>query len=84
MYQREIRDVRENPIENGIPRAGTWTRAFDHVDLLDVRHPFSIPLPKWMKDYRIKEWQSFIVQDERFYLNAVLINVKYCRVAQVF
>jgi hypothetical protein len=37
-----------------------------------------------MRDKRIKEWESFIIQDDRFYLEAILSNVKLCRMAQVF
>jgi hypothetical protein len=37
-----------------------------------------------MRDSRIKEWESFIIQDERVYLEAVLGNMKLYRLAQVF
>lgn len=64
--------------------AGTWTRPFDDVNLLDTKRPFAVPIPRWVRSYRIKEWQSFQVQDERYYLTAALTNAKYYRVAQVF
>jgi hypothetical protein len=35
-------------------------------------------------DSRIKEWESFVVQDDTFYLDALLVNLKLYRVAQVF
>jgi hypothetical protein len=41
-------------------------------------------MPGWMRDCRVKEWESFAVQDDNFYLNAMMINLKYYRVAQVF
>jgi hypothetical protein len=84
MYTREIQAPRAAPIENGIPLQGTWTQAFDEVDLLNIQRPFPFPFPRWMRDWRIKEWESFVVQDERYYLNTVLINIKYYRAAQVF
>ncbi|MDR2403460.1 MAG: DUF2804 domain-containing protein [Spirochaetaceae bacterium] len=84
MYKREILEPRITPIENGKPVQGTWTRAFDDVDLLSIQRPFSVPLPGWMRDCRIKEWESFAVQDDNFHLNAILVNLKYYRVAQVF
>jgi hypothetical protein len=37
-----------------------------------------------MRNFRIKEWESFSVQDDRYYIHAILINVKYYRAAQVF
>jgi hypothetical protein len=84
MYIREILAPRGTPIENGIPLQGTWTEAFEDVDLLSIQGPFSVPLPKWMRDCRIKEWESFVIQDDHFYLEAILANIKYYRMAQVF
>jgi hypothetical protein len=37
-----------------------------------------------MRDSRIKEWESFAIQDDRFYLGAILGNMKLYRLAQVF
>jgi hypothetical protein len=84
MYAREILAPRTSPIENGRPIQGTWTRAFNDVDLLDIQRPFSMPLPRWARDSRIKEWESFAIQDDNFYLDAILINIKCYRAAQVF
>jgi hypothetical protein len=84
MYTREILPPRGSPIENGIPQQGTWTRAFDEVDLLNVWRPYRYPLPRWIRDNRIKEWESFVIQDDRFYLEAVLGNMKLYRLAQAF
>jgi hypothetical protein len=83
MYSRDFQPSRATPIEAGAPVAGTWNRAFDDVNLLDVHRPFNLPLPKSLRDYRIKEWQSFQAQDERYYLTAALINAKYYRLAHV-
>jgi hypothetical protein len=84
MYTREIQEPKAAPIENGIPLNGTWTQAFKDVDLLSISRPFKWPVPGWMADWRIKEWETFIVQDDHFYLYAVLFNAKYYHWAQVF
>ena len=84
MYTREILAPSAAPIENGIPLQGTWTQSFNEVDLLVVQRPFLVPIPRWMRNYRIKEWESFIVQDERVLLAAALINLKYYCWVQVF
>ena len=83
MYVREIQPPREAPIENGKPVQGTWTAAFKEVDLLDIRKPYRFPMPRWVKNARIKEWESFYIQDENFILMAVLCNIKICRYASV-
>jgi hypothetical protein len=36
-----------------------------------------------MRDWRIKEWESFAVQDDRYYLDALVFYYKYFRGAQV-
>ncbi|MCL2473218.1 MAG: DUF2804 domain-containing protein [Treponema sp.] len=83
MYTREILEKRYAPVENGIPLQGTWTTAFDEVDLLSVQRPYSIPLLKSIKDFRIKEWDSFIIKDDHFFLLARLCNHKLYRSATV-
>ena len=82
MYVRDMQPSRPTPLERGIPVPGTWTRAFDDVNLLGVVRPFAVPLPRWLRDYRLKEWQASQVQDERYYLTAALINAKYYRMAK--
>jgi hypothetical protein len=84
MYIREILNPRPSPIEGGIPLLGTWNRAFQTVDLLEIHRPYRFPLPRWVKNCRIKEWECFSVQDERIFLEAFLCNVKLFRIAQVF
>jgi hypothetical protein len=84
MYTREIQPPQRTPVEKGKPLQGTWVSAFDEVDLLNIQRPFSFPFPKWMRDYRIKEWESFTIKDDRFFLGAMLANMKYFRMAQVY
>ncbi|MCL2878668.1 MAG: DUF2804 domain-containing protein [Treponema sp.] len=79
MYTREIQPPRDTPVENGIPVQGTWDRAFKEVNLLDIHRPYRTPLPGWARDYRIKEWQRFAAQDDRYFFAALLANFKlYC------
>jgi hypothetical protein len=84
MYTRVIQNPRGSPIENGIPLSGTWNKAFAQVDLLGIQRPYSWPLPRWVRDHRIKEWESFSVQDDHFFLEALLGNFKLFHLAQVF
>lgn len=83
MYTREIQAPRASPIENGIPLQGTWTEAFDQVDLLDIHRPFQWPLPRWMRDSRIKEWESLIIQNNQLWLSAIFANLKAYGIAQI-
>jgi hypothetical protein len=83
MYTREILAPRTSPIEDGKPVHGTWNRAFEKVDLLEIRRPYRHPLPRWVRDSRIKEWECFSAQDDSFLLEAIFCNVKLYRMAQV-
>ncbi|GHV73353.1 hypothetical protein AGMMS49940_06550 [Spirochaetia bacterium] len=83
MYSREILTPCRTPVENGMPISGTWNQAFDEVDLLEVQRPFSVPLPRGLRDLRIKEWETFAIQDDHIYLRAFLANIKYYHIAQV-
>jgi len=83
VYTREIQKPRPSPVENGTPLQGTWTKAFDEVDLLSVRKPYSIPLPKGIKSLLIKEWESFTIHDDRYLLQIRFCNMKYSRIALV-
>jgi len=83
MYTREILAPRGSPVENGTPLAGTWNRAFSNVNLLDIQRPYRWPLPRRLRDCRIKEWEGFSVQDDRFFLEAFLGNFKLYRMSRV-
>jgi hypothetical protein len=84
MYVRELSAPRNTPIDKGVPLQGTWTSAFKDVDLLAIQRPYRYPLPRSLRDSRVKEWESFIIQDDRFFLELILGNVKFFRMAQIF
>ncbi|MCL2765577.1 MAG: DUF2804 domain-containing protein [Treponema sp.] len=83
MYTRDILSPRASPVEDGNPVIGTWDRAFEKVDLLEIRKPYGFPLPRWARYCRIKEWQSFSAHDDSYSLEAIFCNVKFYRMAQV-
>ena len=70
-------------MENGKPLQGTWTRAFEEVDLLNIQKPYSTPMPRGIKGLRLKEWESFLIKDDRYLFQARLCNMKYYRIAFV-
>ena len=83
MYTRDILPPIASPVEDGDPVIGTWDRAFEKVDLQEIKKPYPFPLPRWVKDWRIKEWQSFSAYNDYFILEALFCNVKMYRMAQV-
>jgi hypothetical protein len=83
MYAREIQPPITSPIENGNPIIGTWNRAFEKVDLLEIRRPFRTPLPRWIKNHRIKEWQLFNINNDSYSLDVIFCNIKLYQMVQI-
>jgi hypothetical protein len=67
-------------VENGGPVQGTWTGPLEGVDLLVIRRS----LPCSLRDSRVKEWESFIIQADCFFLEAPVANAKFYRAAWGF
>jgi len=83
MYTREILAPIASPIQDGKPVIGTWNKAFEKVDLLEIQRPFKHPLLRGIREQRIKEWQCFTVQNESILLEAIFCNFKLYRMAQI-
>jgi len=83
MYTRVISPPVSSPVEDGNPIIGTWDKAFNKVDLLEIRKPYKYPLPRWIRNYRVKEWQSFFAHNDSYLLEVIICNAKIYRMAQV-
>ena len=84
MYTREILPPRASPVENGNPVFGTWSSAFEKVDLLEIQGFYRFPLPRWARGYLIKESQCFNVQNDHFILDAAFYDFKLYRMVRIF
>jgi hypothetical protein len=67
-------------VEKGELIQGTWNSAFREVNLLDIRSP----LPRWIRNGRLKEWETFLIGDDRFFFKVILCNVKLYRFVRIF
>jgi len=83
MYTREIQSSIASPVKDGTPVIGTWNKAFEKVDLQEIRKPYRFFIPRWARDWRIKEWQSFSAYNDSYALEALFCNVKLYRMAQI-
>jgi hypothetical protein len=44
--------------------------------MLDVERPYHYPIPRFLKNWRLKEWQAFQFGDERWFFFTALYNAK--------
>ena len=69
-------------VEKGAFALGRYGTPFCRANMLDVSHPFHYPVPRALKDWRLKEWQSYQFGDQRWYFLASLLNAKTCSFVQ--
>jgi hypothetical protein len=71
----------ESIVEDGAFVLGRFGTPFRRINMLDVGKPFHYPVPRLLKDWRLKEWQSYQFGDERWRFTATLYNAKSCSFA---
>ncbi|HTX74513.1 MAG TPA: DUF2804 domain-containing protein [Rectinemataceae bacterium] len=55
---------------------GRFGSPFGRVNMLEVERAFSYPVPRFIKNWRLKEWQAFQLGDDRWFIFAALYNAK--------
>lgn len=83
MYTRDFSPPIPSPLVKGSPVYGTWNRAFDDVNLVDLSKPLALPLPPFLSRYRLKEWQSFLISNNAWVLSGAIMDLKYMRVTHL-
>jgi hypothetical protein len=68
-------------IEGGAFALGRYGTPFRRVNMLDVARPFHYPIPRPIKNWRLKEWQVYAFGDRRWCFFASLFNAKVCSLA---
>ena len=75
-YTREILPAPDSLVENGRINFGTFNGPFKKINPLDAARPFGVPLPRLIKNFRLKEWQAFQLGNRDFFMLAVIYNQK--------
>ena len=65
-------------VKAGVFAYGRYGTPFRHANMLDVHRPFHYPIPRLLKDWRLKEWQAFQFGDSRWFFSTYLYNAKVC------
>ncbi len=75
-YKRDILPPPHSLVTKGKINFGTFNAPFREVNPLDAARVFGIPLPRFFKNFRLKEWQAFQLGNEDFFILAVIYNQK--------
>lgn len=66
----------EAAVREGRFEFGRFNAPFPRANMLDVERPYHYPVPRFLKDLRLKEWQAFQFGDSRWFLFTALYNAK--------
>ncbi len=70
-------------VRDGTLLLGSWEGIPGRANLLDIRHAYHYPLPRFLKRLRLKEWQAIEAGDEDWFFLAVLYDAKFFSMAAV-
>jgi len=76
MYSRRVINSKNSLVENGVYTWGTFNTAFKNVNPLDAHRPFGFPLPRFIKNFRLKEWQAFQAGNKDWFIFGAVYNAK--------
>jgi hypothetical protein len=65
-------------VADGAFAFGRYGSPFLRANMLDVHRPYHYPIPRTLKNWRLKEWQAYQFGDERWFFFASLYNAKVC------
>jgi hypothetical protein len=63
-------------VDGGAFTFGRYGTPFRRANMLDVHRPFHYPIPRIVKNWRLKEWQAYQFGDARWSFLASLYNAK--------
>ncbi|MBZ0116725.1 MAG: DUF2804 domain-containing protein [Sandaracinaceae bacterium] len=69
-------------VSNGRFAFGVFDGPIRRVNPLDAARPFSLPLPRAVHAWRLKEWQAFQLAGDRFFVLLALFDAKMLALAQ--
>jgi len=80
-YSRKISPTPEHLVSKGNFNFGTFSKPFDVLNPLDA-DCFAIPVPKIVKNFRLKEWQAYEMGNNDYFIFTVLYKAKSIALAQ--
>ena len=80
---RAILSTPHSLVSDGRFALGTHKAPFERVNPLDARLGALWPWPRWLKNWRLKEWEHFALVNDQYYLSVALFDAKSLGLAQV-
>jgi len=80
---RRILSTPPSLVADGRFALGTYKAPFQRVNPLDARLGRLWPWPRWLKRWRLKEWEHFALVNDQYYLSVALFDAKSVGLAQV-
>lgn len=81
-YNRLITEAPQRIVEDGDFIYGCFSGSPAVANMLDVKRLYNYPLPRFIKDFRCKEWKAFQFGDKRWFFFAVFYEAKTFGLAQ--
>ncbi|HUW39900.1 MAG TPA: DUF2804 domain-containing protein [Rectinemataceae bacterium] len=70
-------------VAQGLFEYGRFGGFFGRANMLDAARVLNYPLPRFVKNWRLKEWQAFQLGNERWFVFTALYDVKLFSLAYV-
>ncbi|GAB1431683.1 DUF2804 domain-containing protein [Spirochaetota bacterium] len=81
-YSRILTPPPKRIVEDGEFVYGCFSGPPEFANMLDIKRPYNYPLPRFIKDFRCKEWKAFQFGDKRWFFFAVFYEAKTFGLAQ--
>ncbi|HPE36983.1 MAG TPA: DUF2804 domain-containing protein [Spirochaetales bacterium] len=76
LYERPFLDPPDSVVSGGRFNFGCFNAPPARINMLDVDRPYHYRVPRWVKDFRCKEWRALQFGDSRYYFLASLYEAK--------
>lgn len=80
---RDVRADHDRLVEDGKVRFGLFDKPIGQTNLLDAHAYAPWPIPKVLRNLRLKEWQAFQITHERFFMIVALFDAKLVSLVQI-
>ena len=76
VYERAFTEAPEAIVRDGSFVLGCFDGPAARANMLDIAKPYHYGVPRWVKDFRCKEWRAFQFGDSRFFFFTALYEAK--------